>query len=93
MPPTAEESRTLQDNLNNVEDLEGEESDEYDVDVGINCFVFSFLPYVTSQDEEGDEEYDDESDEGGESEQNGVSAPHFCNNVMFTISAPSKALA
>ena len=42
MPPTAEESRTLQDNLNDVEDLEGEESDEYDVDVGINCFAFSF---------------------------------------------------
>jgi hypothetical protein len=29
MPPTAEESRT---SLNNAEDLEGEESDEYDVE-------------------------------------------------------------
>jgi hypothetical protein len=44
MPPTAEESRT---SLNNAEDLEGEESDEYDVEVGGSCFIFFFLPYVT----------------------------------------------
>ena len=31
-----------QDDLNNAEDLEGEESDEYDIEVGGNCFIFSF---------------------------------------------------
>ncbi len=41
MPPIAE-SHPSQDDFNNAEDLEGEESDDYDVEVGGNCFVFLF---------------------------------------------------
>jgi hypothetical protein len=48
MPPIAEDSHPSQDNLNNAEDLEAEESDEYDVEVGWKLFCIFFLSYVTS---------------------------------------------
>lgn len=47
MSPIAEDSHLSQDILNNAEDLEGEESDEYDVEVGGNYFFLFFLSYVT----------------------------------------------
>jgi hypothetical protein len=37
-----------QDDLNNTEDQEGEESDEYDIEVGGNWFCISLLLNVTS---------------------------------------------
>lgn len=48
MPPIAEETHPSQGDLNNTEDLEGEESDDYDIEVGGNCLCIFFLSYVTS---------------------------------------------
>ena len=49
MPPIAEETHPSQGDLNDTEDpLEGEESDEYDIEVCGNCFCIFFLFYVAS---------------------------------------------
>jgi hypothetical protein len=52
MPPIAGETHPSQDDPNNTEDLEDEESDEYDIEVGGNWFLFSLcytLPHRTTK--------------------------------------------
>jgi hypothetical protein len=88
MPPAADENHPALGIPDEPEDAEGEESDEYDIEVG-DCGLFqrhSILPLntmvVLSKD---DDDYAGEDDEE-EGEQNGVSArlvPPLISHMMY----------